>query len=227
VISLIDPGMDGATAERRRAEEQRRKMVAWQIERREIHDERVLRAMREVPRHEFVPSELRESAHDDCALPIGFGQTISQPYIVAFTVAHLALRPEDRVLEVGSGSGYQAAVLSKLVAQVFAIEIVDALVLRSVYDLRRLHFDNVLVRNGDGYEGWPESAPFDAIAVAAALDHIPQPLVSQLRVGGRMVMPIGNAIGQQLILVEKENDGTHMRTLCPVRFVPFIRKPMG
>jgi protein-L-isoaspartate(D-aspartate) O-methyltransferase len=219
--------MDGATAERRRAEEQRRKMVAWQIERREIHDERVLRAMREVPRHEFVPSELRESSHDDCALPIGFGQTISQPYIVAFTVAHLALRPEDRVLEVGSGSGYQAAVLSKLAARVFAIEIVDELVLRSIYDLRRLHFDNVLVRNGDGYEGWPESAPFDAIAVAAAIDHIPQPLVSQLRVGGRMVMPIGNTIGQQLILVEKENDGTRTHTLCPVRFVPFIRKPTG
>ena len=219
--------MDGATAERRSAEEQRRKMVAWQIERREIHDERVLRAMREVPRHEFVPSELRESAHDDCALPIGFGQTISQPYIVAFTVVHLALHPEDRVLEVGSGSGYQAAVLSKLAAQVFAIEIVDELVLRSVYDLRRLHFDNVLVRNGDGYGGWPESAPFDAIAVAAALDHVPQPLVSQLRVGGRMIMPIGNTIGQQLILVEKENNGTRTRTLCPVRFVPFIRKPTG
>jgi protein-L-isoaspartate(D-aspartate) O-methyltransferase len=227
VISLVDPGMDGATAERRRAEEQRRKMVAWQIERREIHDERVLRAMLEVPRHEFVPSELRESAHDDCALPIGFGQTISQPYIVAFTAAHLALHPEDRVLEVGSGSGYQAAILSTLAAQVFAIEIVQELVLRSISDLRRLHYDNVLVRNGDGYEGWPESAPFDAIAVAAALDHVPQPLVSQLRVGGRMIMPIGNAIGQQLILVEKENDCTRTRALCPVRFVPFIRKPTG
>src|SRR5271165_3958979 len=214
--------MDGATAEDRKAEEQRRKMVAWQIERRGIREESVLRAMREVPRHEFVPSAFRESAHDDCALPIGFGQTVSQPYIVALTLAHLALRPEHCVLEVGSG--YQAAVLSRLVAQVFAIEIIDQLVVRAICDLQRLHYDNVLVRRGDGYEGWPECAPFDAIAVAAAVDHVPQPLLNQLRAGGRMVIPIGNVGAQELILVEKGRDGTRTRALCPVRFVPFTRK---
>ena len=224
MISLVGVGMDGATAEDRKAEEQRRKMVAWQIERRGIREEALLRAMREVPRHEFVPSAFRESAHDDCALPIGFGQTVSQPYIVALTLAHLALRPEHCVLEVGAGSGYQAAVLSRLVAQVFAIEIIDQLVVRAVCDLQRLRYDNVLVRSGDGYEGWPECAPFDAIAVAAAVDHVPQPLVNQLRAGGRMVIPIGHTGAQELILVEKGRDGTRTRALCPVRFVPFTRK---
>ncbi len=224
VISLLDTGMEGPTAEERKAEEQRRKMVECQIERRGIHEERVLQAMRDVPRHEFVPRELRETAYDDCALPIGFDQTISQPYIVALTLAHLALNAEDRVLEVGAGSGYQAAILSRLVAQVFAIEIVEELVLRATFDLHRLHYNNVLIRNGDGYQGWLESAPFDSIAVAAALDHVPQPLVNQLRTGGRMVIPIGNAFGQQLMLVEKGMDGARMRPLCSVRFVPFTRK---
>jgi protein-L-isoaspartate(D-aspartate) O-methyltransferase len=219
--------MDGATAEDRKAEEDRRKMVAWQIEHRGIREEAVLRAMCEVPRHEFVPSAFRENAHEDCALPIGFGQTISQPYIVALTLAHLALRPKHCVLEVGAGSGYQAAVLSRLVAQVFAIEIVDQLVLRAICDLQRLHYDNVLVRSGDGYGGWPECAPFDAIAVAAAVDHVPQPLINQLRAGGRMVIPVGNAGAQELILVEKGRDCTRTRTLCPVRFVPFTRKAEG
>jgi protein-L-isoaspartate(D-aspartate) O-methyltransferase len=226
VISLLGAGMGGSTAEERKAEEERRKMVALQIERRGIHEERVLRAMREVPRHEFVPRELRESAHDDCALPIGFGQTISQPYIVGLTLAHLALHAEDCVLEVGAGSGYQAAILSRLVAQVFAIEIVEELVRRAIFDLQRLHYDNVQIRNSDGYQGWLERAPFDSIAVAAALDHVPHPLVTQLRTGGRMVIPIGNATGQQLMLVEKGMDGVRMRPLCPVRFVPFTRKAL-
>ncbi len=217
--------MGEPTADDRKAEEERHKMVAWQIERRGIRDERVLQAMREVPRHEFVPSEVKASAYIDSALPIGFGQTISQPYIVALTIANLALRAPDRVLEIGAGSGYQAAVLSRLVTQVFAIEIVETLVLRAEFDLRRLRYENVLVRNGDGYQGWQEEAPFDSIAVAAALDHVPQPLVRQLRVGGRMVIPIGNQSGQELILVERESDGTRMRPLCPVRFVPFTRKP--
>jgi protein-L-isoaspartate(D-aspartate) O-methyltransferase len=223
VISLLGDGFDGATAQGGDSEERRFEMVACQIERRGIRDKRVLRAMRDVPRHEFVPNEARSRAYEDCALPIGFGQTISQPYIVAFTVTNLALCAEDRVLEVGAGSGYQSAVISRLVAEVYAIEILDELVCRAVRDLRRLHYENVLVRKGDGYNGWAECAPFDAIAVAAALDHIPRPLVNQMREGARMVIPIGTSAGQQLVLVEKEREGMRTRALCPVRFVPFVR----
>jgi protein-L-isoaspartate(D-aspartate) O-methyltransferase len=223
VISLVGDGSDGATAQGGDSEEERFKMVARQIERRGIHDKRVLQAMRDVPRHEFVPHESRGRAYDDCALPIGFGQTISQPYIVAFTVANLALCAEDRVLEVGAGSGYQSAVISRLVGEVYAIEIIDELVFRASRDLHRLRYDNVLVRRGDGYNGWAERAPFDAIAVAAALDHVPRPLVNQMREGARMVIPIGTAAGQHLVLVEKEREGMRTQALCPVRFVPFVR----
>src|ERR1700732_4332712 len=181
-------------------------MVVQQLECRGISDKRVLDAMGVVPRQEFVPSEARINAYDDRPLPIGFGQTISQPYIVAFMAERLLLEPTDHVLEVGTGSGYQAAVLSRLVKQVFSIEIVDELILRSTSDLKRLGYQNILVKNGDGYEGWMEFAPFDAITVAAALDHIPPPLISQLREGGRMVMPIGNTQDQQLWLIEKHRD---------------------
>jgi protein-L-isoaspartate(D-aspartate) O-methyltransferase len=215
--------LDGA-AESRDYEGERRTMVIQQLEHRGISDQRVLRAMGEVPRHEFVPSEARSSAYCDQPLPIGFGQTISQPYIVAFMAERLVLTPADRVLEVGTGSGYQAAVLSRLVAQIFSIEIVDELILRATCDLKRLEYQNVLVRKGDGYEGWPEFAPFDAITVAAALDHIPQPLIDQLREGGRMVIPVGNAHHQQLLLIEKKSSGLCRRAICPVRFVPFTRK---
>ena len=223
MISLLGEGFDGATPQGDDSEERRFRMVACQIERRGIRDERVLQAMRDVLRHEFVPRESRNRAYEDCALPIGFGQTISQPYIVAFTIANLSLHPGDRVLEVGAGSGYQSAVISRLVAEVYAIEILDELVFRATRDLHRLHFDNVLVRKGDGYNGWPELAPFDAVAVAAALDHIPRPLVNQMREGARMVIPIGTSAGQQLVLVEKEREGIRTRALCPVRFVPFVR----
>jgi protein-L-isoaspartate(D-aspartate) O-methyltransferase len=224
VISLLAIGTDGAVVQGQNYEEERRTMVVRQIERRGISDKRVLQAMGEVPRHEFVPSEARTNAYDDRPLPIGFGQTISQPYIVAFMAEHLLLEPADRVLEVGTGSGYQAAVLSRLVTQVFSIEIVDELILRATSDLKRLGYQNVLVKSGDGYEGWPEFAPFDAVTVAAALDHIPQPLISQLREGGRMVIPIGNAHDQQLLLIEKHAGELRRRAICPVRFVPFIRK---
>ena len=227
MISLLGEGFDGATPRERDSEERRFKMVACQIERRGIRDERILQAMRDVPRHEFVPLESRNRAYEDCALPIGFGQTISQPYIVAYTLANLTLHPGDRVLEVGAGSGYQSAVFSRLVAEVYAIEILDELVFRAMRDLHRLHFDNVLVRKGDGYNGWAELAPFDAVAVAAALDHIPRPLVNQLREGARMVIPIGNSAGQQLMLVEKKRGGMSTRALCPVWFVPFVRKRTG
>ena len=224
MISLLAIGADSAVVQGQNYERERRRMVVRQIERRGIADKRVLQAMGEVPRHEFVPSEARTKAYDDRPLAIGFGQTISQPYIVAFMAEHLLLEPADRVLEVGTGSGYQAAVLSRLVAQVFSIEIVTELILRANTDLKRLGYKNILVKSGDGYEGWPEFAPFDAITVAAALDHIPEPLISQLREGGRMVMPVGDAHDQQLLLIEKRAGGLRRQAVCPVRFVPFIRK---
>jgi protein-L-isoaspartate(D-aspartate) O-methyltransferase len=224
VISLLAIGADGAVVQEQNYEKERRRMVIRQIERRGIRDKRVLQAMGEVPRHEFVPIAALPNAYEDRPLPIGFGQTISQPYIVAFIAEHLLLDPEDCVLEVGTGSGYQAAVLSRLATQVFSIEIVHELILRATSDLRRLGYENVLVKSGDGYEGWPDVAPFDAIVVAAALDHIPQPLIDQLRDGGRLIIPMGDALDQQLMLVEKDADGLRRRAICPVRFVPFTRK---
>jgi protein-L-isoaspartate(D-aspartate) O-methyltransferase len=224
VISLFEFGTDGAAVPGRSFNEERRRMVVRQIEGRGISDKRVLEAMGEVLRHEFVPMEARAKAYDDHPLPIGFGQTISQPYIVAFMAEHLLLESTDRVLEVGTGSGYQAAVLSRLVAQVFSIEIVDELIVRATCDLKRLGYQNIIVKSGDGYQGWPQFAPFDAITVAAALDHIPQPLTSQLREGGRMVIPIGNIHDQQLLLIQKQGGDLRQRAICPVRFVPFVRK---
>jgi protein-L-isoaspartate(D-aspartate) O-methyltransferase len=224
VISLLAIGTDGAVVQEQNYEEERRRMVARQIERRGIRDKRVLQAMGDVPRHQFVPIATLSDAYADRPLPIGFGQTISQPYIVAFIAEHLSLNPEDRVLEVGTGSGYQAAVLSRLVTQVFSIEIVDELILRATSDLQRLGYQNILIKSGDGYRGWPEFAPFEAIVVAAALDHIPQPLIDQLGDGGRLIIPIGDAHDQQLMLIEKNQGGLRRRAICPVRFVPFTRK---
>jgi protein-L-isoaspartate(D-aspartate) O-methyltransferase len=223
VISLLAIGTDSAVGQGPTYERERRAMVVRQLERRGIRDKRVLRAMEEVPRHEFVPSDARALAYEDQPLPIGFGQTISQPYIVAFMAERLMLGPANRLLEVGTGSGYQAAVLSRLVAQIFSIEIIDELILRATRDLKRLEYENILVKRGDGYEGWSEFAPFDAITVAAALDHIPEPLVSQLREGGRMIIPVGNTHDQQLLLIEKIAGGLRRRAICPVRFVPFTR----
>jgi protein-L-isoaspartate(D-aspartate) O-methyltransferase len=224
VISLLAIGTEGAVVQEQNYEKERRRMVVRQIEHRGISDKRVLQAMGEVPRHEFVPIAALPNAYDDRPLPIGFGQTISQPYIVAFIAEHLLLDPKDQVLEVGTGSGYQAAVLSRLVTQVFSIEIVEELILRATSDLKRLGYQNIHIRSGDGYQGWPDSAPFDSIIVAAALDHIPQPLIDQLREGGRLIIPIGDAVDQQLILVEKNVGGLRRRAICPVRFVPFTRK---
>jgi protein-L-isoaspartate(D-aspartate) O-methyltransferase len=224
VISLLGLGADSAAAPSQNYERERRMMVVRQLEHRGISDKRVLRAMSEVPRHEFVPNEARSVAYGDHPLSIGFGQTISQPYIVAFMAERLVLEPADRLLEVGTGSGYQAAVLSRLVKQIFSIEIVDELILRATSDLKRLGYQNILVKKGDGYEGWPEFAPFDAITVAAALDHVPQPLIDQLREGGRMVIPVGSAQHQQLLLIEKNPSGLRRRAICPVRFVPFTRR---
>jgi protein-L-isoaspartate(D-aspartate) O-methyltransferase len=197
----------------------RKKMVKTQLERRGIGSQRVLTAIEEVPRHLFVPPDLSERAYDDGALPIGEGQTISQPYIVAIMTELLNLKQRDRVLEVGTGSGYQAAVLALLVDSVFTVEILEPLVNRAARTLRDLGYGNVNVRLGDGYRGWPEKAPFDAIMVTAAPDHVPQLLVNQLRDGGRMVIPVGRH-EQELVLLVKEGAEVRQDRIIPVRFVP-------
>lgn len=180
----------------------------------------VLQTMATVPRHEFVPLLLQPYAYADRPLPIGHGQTISQPYVVAFMTEKLEPHPSDRVLEVGTGSGYQAAVLSVLVRDVYSIEIVEPLARRAESDLARLGYRNVKVRHGDGYLGWPEAAPFDAIIVTCAPDHVPQPLVEQLRDGGRMIIPVGEESEQHLVLLRKRGDTLERENVLPVRFVP-------
>jgi protein-L-isoaspartate(D-aspartate) O-methyltransferase len=194
-------------------------MVREQIEARDVRDPRVLAAMRKVPRHLFVPPDEQASAYIDSPLPIGYGQTISQPYIVAFMTDALELNPRDRVLEIGTGSGYQAAVLAELAREVYTIEIVEPLAKEAEERLRRLQYANVHARVGDGYRGWPEEAPFDAIMVTAAPDHVPPPLVEQLRDGGRLVLPVGRW-DQELIRLRRTGKGITREALLPVRFVP-------
>jgi len=206
-------------------ERARQSMVQDQIVARGVMDSPTLRAMRTVPRHEFVPAELADHAYDDAPLPIGHGQTISQPYIVAFMTEVIRPRKGERVLEVGTGSGYQAAVLAEIVDSVFTIEIVPELARSSAERLRRLGYQNVTVRQGDGYQGWAEHAPFDAILVTAAAEEIPKPLVEQLKDGGVMVIPVGPVESvQALTLVRKQGKDAVTRTLLPVRFVPLIRQ---
>ncbi|HID11609.1 MAG TPA: protein-L-isoaspartate(D-aspartate) O-methyltransferase [Candidatus Latescibacteria bacterium] len=197
----------------------RERMVREQIEARGVKDSLVSAAMRKVPRHLFVPERHRGEAYADYPLPIGHGQTISQPYIVAYMTEALGLKGDEKVLEIGTGSGYQAAVLAEIVDSVFTIEIIPELARSAEKRLKALGYRNVFVRCGDGYKGWPEHAPFDAIIVTAAPDHIPQPLVDQLKVGGRMVIPIGNVF-QQLVLIIKREKEVEKRPLLPVRFVP-------
>jgi protein-L-isoaspartate(D-aspartate) O-methyltransferase len=200
---------------------QRHTMIDEQLRPRGIRDERVLAAMSRVPREEFVPENLRGASYEDQPLPIGHGQTISQPYIVAFMTEHLEPKPQDRVLEIGTGSGYQAAILAELVAEVFSIEIVEPLASRAATTLDRLGYKNVHVKAGDGYQGWPEHAPFDSIIVTCAPDHVPKPLVDQLKEGGRMIVPVGAAGGnQELYLLEKRAGSMRQRAVLPVRFVP-------
>ena len=204
----------------------RKRMVEQQLSApgRNITHRRVLEVMGKVPRHELTPPNVLSLAYTDQALALGYDQTMSQPYIVAFMTEKLDPKPTDRVLEIGTGSGYQAAVLSELVARVYTIEIVRPLARRAEADMQRLGCTNVYVRTGDGYKGWPEAAPFDAVIVTCAPDHIPQPLINQLREGGRMIIPVGPVHDQSLYVVEKRGTTVEQRAVLPVRFVPMTGK---
>ena len=197
-------------------------MIKEQIEKRGITDKRVLEAMRNTPRHEFIPYEYIEKAYNDSPLPIGYGQTISQPYIVALMSELLQLQGDEKVLEIGTGSGYQTAILSKLASKVYSVEIVHNLVDNSTSILQKLNHSNIVVRQGDGYEGWKEEAPFDAVIVTASPASIPEKLIEQLKPGGRMVLPVGKYY-QTLKLVIKNKDGRiSEETITSVRFVPMV-----
>lgn len=200
--------------------EQRARMVERQIEARGISDPATLAAMRAVPRHEFLPMRLREEAYGDYPLPIGHGQTISQPYIVAFMTEAIRPQPGEKILEIGAGSGYQAAVLAQMGAEVYTIEIVEPLAEMARQTLDRLGYKNAHVRHGDGYRGWPEHAPFDAIIVTCAPDKIPPALVAQLKDGGRMIIPVGGGMEQELVLLRKQSERIGKQSVLPVRFVP-------
>ncbi len=188
----------------------------------EALDQRVIDAMATVPRHEFVPADQLSNAYENRPLPIGHGQTISQPYIVAIMTDLLRLQPTDRVLEIGTGSGYQAAILGQLISSVHTIEIIEPLARDAKEKFSRLGYGNIESRIGDGYYGWEEQAPFDAIVVTAAASHVPPPLIRQLRPGGRMIIPVGSRfLTQQLVLISKSEDGqVTTRQILPVRFVP-------
>lgn len=204
--------------------EKRERMVEEQIARRGITDSAVLRAMATVPRHRFVSESYIDYAYADRPLPIGYGQTISQPYIVALMTQLLELEPGDRVLEIGTGSGYQAAVLAEILDEVYTIEIIPELADRVAGLFRTLAYDSIRVKQSDGYYGWEEHAPYDAIVVTAATEHIPPPLVQQLKDGGRMIIPVGSPFfTQTLMLVRKTGGKVTTNSLIPVRFVPFTR----
>lgn len=227
-----DATQDVDGADEQQATQNRQRMVDSQLRGRDIVDPRVLEAMNQVPRHQFVSRTMRPYAYEDRPLPIGHEQTISQPYIVALMTQLANPTSQDRALDIGTGSGYQAAILAELVSQVYSIEIVKHLATEAEARLRSLGYENVEVRHGDGYQGWKEHAPFDVILVAAAPDHIPEPLVEQLAVGGRLVIPVKGRIWQDLIVIEKQSDGTlHKRTVAPVAFVPMTgeaeRKPQS
>jgi len=201
---------------------ERLKMVETQIRARGVKDLRVLAAMERVPRHEFVPEAYRHRAYEDTPLPIGHDQTISQPYIVAYMTETLRLKGGEKVLEIGTGSGYQAAVLAEMGAEVYTIEIVKPLADEAEKRLKRLGYKNVHVKWGDGYKGWPEHAPYDAIIVTAAPPKIPEELVKELKEGGRMIVPVGSFF-QELVLITKEKGKVKKKKLLPVRFVPMVK----
>lgn len=200
---------------------ERARMVERQIAQRGITDPGVLEAMRKVKRHLFVPKRIRGLSYEDTPLPIGYDQTISQPYIVAYMTEVAAVQPGDKVLEIGTGSGYQAAVLAELAGQVYTIEVIKPLADSARMKLKDMGFSNVRVKWGDGYKGWPQEAPFDVIVVTAAPDEVPQVLVDQLKVGGRMVVPVGTFF-QEIYLVTRTESGIEKKALLPVRFVPMV-----
>jgi protein-L-isoaspartate(D-aspartate) O-methyltransferase len=223
IVFIIGFGQEDYTVKRE-------KMVKTQLKSRGIKDPATLLAMQNVPRHFFVPENMKPYAYTDGPLPIGDGQTISQPYIVAFMTESLQLKASDKVLEIGAGSGYQAAILAKIVDSVYTIEIVKNLAFTAKERLQELGYANVRVKWGDGYHGWPAKAPFDAIIVTAGADSIPQPLIDQLKNGGRMIIPVGPSnYVSYLILVTKNKNKITKKKLIPVRFVPFTRdkKPGG
>ncbi len=205
-------------------QKKRESMVKYQIEQRGVRGEAALKAMRKVPRHLFVPENYQSRAYDDNPLPIGYGQTISQPYIVAYMTEAIDLQPHFKVLEIGTGSGYQAAVLAEIVDKTYTIEIVEELGKQAKARLQKLGYDNIEVRIGDGYYGWKEHAPYDAIIVTAAAEFIPPPLIEQLKPGGKMIIPVGSPfMVQTLMLLEKVGGKTRTKSLFPVQFVPFTR----
>lgn len=202
----------------------RNDMVKYQIAGRGIEDIEILKAMRKVPRHFFVPADYQKDAYGDYPLPIGYGQTISQPYIVAYMTEAVKPDKKKKALEIGTGSGYQAAVLAEIVDSVFTIEIIPELAVESEARLKKLGYKNIIVRSGDGYNGWPGHSPFDIILVTAAADEIPAPLIDQLAEGGRLVIPVGEPDAvQDLILLIKKNGRIEKKRLNAVRFVPFRR----
>ena len=228
-VAVAAAGTLAAGAERQAAEltaksAERARMVDEQIRARGVTDAAVLAAMRRVPRHLFVPETVRQSAYEDRPLPIGLDQTISQPYIVAYMTEALRVQPSHVVLEIGTGSGYQAAVLSGLVKEVLSIEIVPELAERARTALSETGYANVQVRTGNGYLGWPERAPFDRVIVTAAPPEVPRALVDQLAVGGRMVVPVGTTL-QEIIILTRTPTGVREERTIPVRFVPMVQKP--
>lgn len=202
--------------------EKRMKMVRDQIEWRGVNNKAVVNAMKAVPRHEFVPEPYKKYAYEDSPLPIGDDQTISQPYIVAFMTDALDLKSSDKILEVGTGSGYQAAVLAEICDSVYTIEIYESLADRAMGTLKKLHYKNVFVKHGDGYQGWKEHAPYDAIIVTCAPEKVPHALKDQLKEGGKMVIPVGQKYSQKLYLFTKKDNKLKKRAILPVRFVPMI-----
>jgi protein-L-isoaspartate(D-aspartate) O-methyltransferase len=229
VAAALGGGACGASGQQPAAPsrtEDRERMVVQQLRPRGIRDPRVLEVMARVPRHHFVPASQQRDAYGDHPLPIGFGQTISQPYIVAFMTEALDLGPSDTVLEIGTGSGYQAAILGELAREVYTIEIVPELAARATRTLAELGHTNVHVRAGDGYRGWPERAPFTKIIVTAAPETVPQALVEQLAVGGTMILPVGPQGGsQELRILTKTAGGVTTERSLPVRFVPMVKPP--
>ena len=226
LVTMAACGISGSQSPERTPDwdARRTRMVESQLHARDIRDPRVLQAMREVPRHLFVPEAERDDAYGDFPLPIGYSQTISQPYIVGFMTQALAVSPEHRVLEIGTGSGYQAAILGRLAREVYTIEIVEPLAERSRALLLNLGFKNVHVRAGNGYLGWPEQAPFDRIMVTAAPAEVPPALIEQLKIGGRMAIPVGT-VSQQLRVMRRTAKGMETIETLPVRFVPMTGKP--